>query len=186
MVYMVPGVQIPNTTGDGFDVWKEIVIGFTLPFVSNSACRIHSARHLCPTYYRECIEVLSPNADPDNYTPDQVARVGPYVCRDLCLEYIPFCETSVPAEFQEAFLNCETPNPVFFGATIYDIFPPDGNVTVQAVAPNGDTWDYEYQCFDRNRDVSCLFPFLLLLKLLVLLFFFFFFLFLFFFSKLTT
>ncbi|KAL6058017.1 hypothetical protein QOT17_015118 [Balamuthia mandrillaris] len=130
------------------------IIRFTLPFVSNSACRIHSARYLCPTYYRECIEVLSPNADPDNYTPDQVARVGPYVCRDLCQEYIPFCETSVPAEFQDAFLNCETPNPVFFGATIYDIFPPDGNVTVQAVAPNGDTWDYEYQCFDRNRDVS--------------------------------
>ncbi|KAL6058018.1 hypothetical protein QOT17_015119 [Balamuthia mandrillaris] len=153
MVYYVPGVKLPNVTGDGFEVWKEAAIGSSLPFIANSACRVTSARYLCPTYYRECIEVLSPNADPDNYTPDQVARVSPYACNFLCEEHNAPCAPSIPEEFHDEYLNCDKPNTYFFGETIYKIFPY-GNVTVQAVAPNGDTWDYEYQCYDGSRDIS--------------------------------
>ncbi|KAL6067199.1 hypothetical protein QOT17_008992 [Balamuthia mandrillaris] len=153
MVYIVPGVTLPNVTGDGFEVWKEAAIGSSLPYIANSACRVTSARYLCPTYFRQCVELVSPHADPDNYTPDQVARVGHYACNFLCEEHNAPCAPTVPKEFHDEYLNCDRPNVIFFGETVHQIFPY-GNVTVEAVAPNGDTWEYEYECYDGSRDVS--------------------------------
>ncbi|KAL6058020.1 hypothetical protein QOT17_015121 [Balamuthia mandrillaris] len=158
MIYYVPGVTVPDVPGDAFEAWREIVVGYSLPFIANHDCRIHSSRYMCPVYFRECHEVLSPDADPDNYTPDQVAVVGTYPCRELCWEYTDHCNSSIPAEYREVYYNCDVPNPNYFDFTTWDIFPEGPNVTVEITAPNGDTWDYTFQCYDASRNVSYIGP----------------------------
>ncbi|KAL6063714.1 G-protein coupled receptor Fz Smo, variant 4 [Balamuthia mandrillaris] len=154
MVYNVPGEKLPNVSGDGIEAWRDIGVEYSIPFIPNQTCRIHSARYMCPVYFRECHEVLSPYADPKNYTREQVAVVGTYPCRDLCWEYTGHCDSSIPAELRELYYNCDVPNKYYFGFTVYDILPEGPNVTVTVSAPNGDTWDYTFQCYDGSRRVS--------------------------------
>ncbi|KAL6063715.1 hypothetical protein QOT17_011384 [Balamuthia mandrillaris] len=159
MIYHVPGVQIANRTGDGFEAFREVLTGFTLASIPNQACKIHSSRYMCPIYFRECHEVLSPYADPDNYTREQVAVVGTYPCRYLCWDHTHYCDSSIPAEFREVFYNCDVPNPYYFDLTIYDIFPVGPEATVNVSSPNGDTWEFDFKCYDASRDVSYIGPF---------------------------
>ncbi|KAL6063717.1 G-protein coupled receptor Fz Smo [Balamuthia mandrillaris] len=111
---------------------------------------------MCPIYFRECHEVLSPYADPDNYTQEQVAVVGTYPCRDLCWDHTLYCDSSIPAELREVFYNCDVPNPYYFDLTIYDVLPEGPDVTMEVSAPNGDTWDYDFQCYEDSREISYL------------------------------
>ncbi|KAL6063705.1 hypothetical protein QOT17_011378 [Balamuthia mandrillaris] len=154
LIYTVPGVQVTGLSGDGFELWRASLTGYTLASIANQACRIHSARFMCPIYFRECHTVLSPTADPDNYTRDQVAVVGTYPCRDLCWEHAPYCQSSVPEDKHEQYFNCNVPNPDYFGNTIYNILPEGPNVTTVVTAPNNDTWLYQFQCYDASREVS--------------------------------
>ncbi|KAL6063719.1 hypothetical protein QOT17_011387 [Balamuthia mandrillaris] len=150
MIYHVPGVRIPDLTGDGFELWRTLITGNTMTSFANQACRVASSRYLCPVFFRPCVKVLSPFADPNNFTREQVAVVGTYPCRYLCQEHIEPCRGSV----HEEFLDCEVPDPHFFDRPAFDIFPKGPNVTVQAVAPNNDTWTVQFQCYDACRDVA--------------------------------
>ncbi|KAL6051926.1 hypothetical protein QOT17_018905 [Balamuthia mandrillaris] len=159
MIYTVPGVELPNQTEEGIELWREVLRSSTLTAIANQACRIRSARYMCPTYFRECREVVSPYADPTHYSMDQVAVVGNYACRYLCREVEEPCQSSVPDHFKDVFFNCDVPNPHYFGETIYNIFPEAPGMTVQLTAPNNDTWAYEFQCYDASRDISYVTPF---------------------------
>ncbi|KAL6060121.1 Frizzled-10, partial [Balamuthia mandrillaris] len=139
---------------DHYQELRDIYAAGILGSLPNEECRLISARYLCPTYYRECLQFEAPHDDaPPNPTESNVTVVGRYVCEDLCWKQVEPCRSAVPPELASTYLNCSIANPDLFGPTDIDIFP-NGTGVYEATAPNGVTFSYEIQCYDESKDIT--------------------------------
>ncbi|KAL6051756.1 hypothetical protein QOT17_018989 [Balamuthia mandrillaris] len=133
------------------DSYQPIREGYaeTILFSITGDCLLQRARFLCPTFYRECLQVEAPEDESlADSSESNVVTAGAFACDDLCWNIDEACGVNeVEAEAGHNF-DCNRVYPAVVAQK------RDGTLVYNVTAPNGVNFEFTSECYDESRDIQ--------------------------------